>query len=99
MVQKSTPATFCIPENLSHIATMTEGILVNKPVQKQWSMPDPMPNFFTAYFSVKNPKCGPFLRASEVLEGLRSRKDFFPITYEIKWLYNADIEQILDSKC
>ena len=41
MVQKSTPATFCIPENLSHIATMTEGILVNKPVQKQWSMATP----------------------------------------------------------
>jgi hypothetical protein len=26
------------------------------------------------YFNVKNPKFGPFLRASEVLEGLRSRK-------------------------
>jgi hypothetical protein len=29
---------------------------------------------FKAYFKVKNPKCGPFLRASEVLEGLRSRE-------------------------
>jgi hypothetical protein len=28
-----------------------------------------------AYFNVKNPKLKPFLRASEVLEGLRSRKE------------------------
>jgi hypothetical protein len=27
------------------------------------------------YSKVKNPKFGPFLRASEVLEGLRSRKE------------------------
>jgi hypothetical protein len=32
--------------------------------------PAPMPNF-----DVKNPKFGPFLRASEVLEGLRCRKE------------------------
>jgi hypothetical protein len=34
-----------------------------------------MPNFFRHNFKVKNPKFGPFLRASEVLEGLRSRKE------------------------
>jgi hypothetical protein len=40
-----------------------------------------MPNFFRhTYFNVKNPKFGPFLRASEVLEGLRSRKEKMTIT-------------------
>jgi hypothetical protein len=39
-----------------------------------------MPSFlrvdlFKAYFKVKNPKFEPILRASEVLEGLRSRKE------------------------
>ena len=31
--------------------------------------PNPMPNFFLAYFNVKNPKFGPFFK------GLRSRKE------------------------
>ena len=39
-----------------------------------------MPSFlrvdlFKAYFKVKNPKFEPILRASEVLGGLRSRKE------------------------
>ena len=38
MVQKSTPGYAASQKSLSHIARMTEGILVNKPVQKQWSV-------------------------------------------------------------
>ena len=38
MVQKFTPGFAASQKSLSHIARMTEGILVNKPVQKQWSV-------------------------------------------------------------
>ena len=38
MVQKSTPGFAASKKSLSHIARITEGILVNKPVQKQWSV-------------------------------------------------------------
>ena len=38
LVQKSTPDYAASQKSLSHIATITEGILVNKPVQKQWSV-------------------------------------------------------------
>ena len=42
-----------------------------------------MPIFLKAYFDVENPKFGPYLRASEGLESLRSRKEKMTTTPNI----------------
>ena len=45
---------------------------------------DPMPSFLKLYLKVNNSKFHPFLRASEVLEGLRSQENLISQSAKMK---------------